>query len=142
MPTRYAVIRKQDDGSEVVSDIKLMEGIPPEIRSDQKNRVTVEKAEDGVMIGMVRGGKRDAVGGFGFAKQGTQTAADRGLGVTKSDSAFGAAQPDSNPDDKVRYASDGSLPESEQRVDRASFEPSEADEGSAATKAARKGKAA
>jgi hypothetical protein len=62
MATRYATIVTTDDGEEEVSNIQLMEGAPPEPDSDAK----VEEAEDGVQIGMIRGGSRAAVGGFGF----------------------------------------------------------------------------
>jgi hypothetical protein len=62
MSTRYATIVTTDDGEEEVSNIQLMEGAPPEPDSDAK----VEEIEAGVQIGMVRGGPRAAVGGFGF----------------------------------------------------------------------------
>ena len=62
MSSRYAIIVTTDDGEDEVSDIKLMEGSPPEPDSDAK----VEEIEAGVQIGMVRGGPRAAVGGFGF----------------------------------------------------------------------------
>jgi hypothetical protein len=62
MATRYATLVTTDDGEEEVSNIQLMEGAPPEPDSDAK----VEEAEAGVQIGMIRGGPRAAVGGFGF----------------------------------------------------------------------------
>jgi hypothetical protein len=62
MSTRYATIVTTDDGEEEVSNIQLMEGAPPEPDSDAK----VEEIEEGVLIGMVRGGPRAAVAGFGF----------------------------------------------------------------------------
>ena len=62
MTTRYATIIEGNEGEEIVSAIAQMEGAAPEPRSNAK----VEKVADGVMIGMVRGGPVDSVGGFGF----------------------------------------------------------------------------
>ena len=64
MTTRYATIIEGNEGEEIVSAIAQMEGAAPEPRSNAK----VEKVADGVMIGMVRGGPVDSVGGFGFPK--------------------------------------------------------------------------
>lgn len=66
MADRYATIIKQDDGTEVVSNIAQMEGQPPEIRSSMKGQATVIKAKDGLKIGMIKGGEVDKVDGFGF----------------------------------------------------------------------------
>lgn len=64
---RYAVILTNDDGKDVISEIKLMEGTEPEFNVDAADRgYKLEKAEDGWQIGMVRGGSVKAVGGFGF----------------------------------------------------------------------------
>jgi len=82
MATRYAFIVTTDDGEEEVSEIKLMEGKEPEPDSDAK----VEEIEDNVQIGMIRGGPRASVGGFGFrdddprgpiAEQEAETVAER-----------------------------------------------------------------
>jgi hypothetical protein len=62
MSTRYAVILTNDEGEEVVSDIKQMEGSAPDVPNGYK----AVKVPDGVLIGMVKGGKKDAVGGYGF----------------------------------------------------------------------------
>lgn len=66
MADRYATLVKQDDGTEIVSNIAQMEGVPPEIRDDQKDNYRVVKVADGVKIGMIKGGPVDKVGGFGF----------------------------------------------------------------------------
>ncbi len=66
MAERYATILKTDSGEEIVSSIAQMEGVPPEIRSSMKDTARVIKAPDGLKIGMVKGGKHQAVGGFGF----------------------------------------------------------------------------
>lgn len=64
---RYATILTNDDGKDVISNISLMEGTEPEFNVDAADRgYKLEKAEDGWMIGMVRGGGVNAVGGFGF----------------------------------------------------------------------------
>ncbi len=68
MADRYATIVKQDDGTEVVSNIAQMEGQPPEIRSAAKDQVRVIKAKDGLKIGMIKGGEVDSVDGFGWPK--------------------------------------------------------------------------
>jgi hypothetical protein len=76
---RWAVILKET--GEVI-DIKLMDGTEPEINQDQVERYEVEEVDGGVMIGMVRGGKGEAVGGFGFPEEGG--IGDRyGTGVTR-----------------------------------------------------------
>ena len=62
MSTRYATIVSTDDDEEEVSNIQLLEGDPPEPDSDAK----IEEVEDGVKIGMIRGGPVAQVGGFGF----------------------------------------------------------------------------
>ncbi|WP_146172590.1 hypothetical protein [Mesorhizobium helmanticense] len=58
--SRYATIISDDDGREVVSAIGLFEGVP------QARVGRIEAVPSGVLIGMVRGGPVDAVGGFGF----------------------------------------------------------------------------
>lgn len=64
MSERYATLVKDNDGREVVSNISLMQGTTPEIRKDSDAKVV--KVADGVKIGMVKGGKHGAVGGFGW----------------------------------------------------------------------------
>ncbi|MER9270488.1 hypothetical protein [Mesorhizobium sp. M0643] len=61
MSTRYAILIENGDGNEIVSTIGQFEGGPPQVRSG-----TVEKVDDGVMIGMVRGGPLNAIDGWGF----------------------------------------------------------------------------
>lgn len=61
---RYATIISDDDGREVVSAIGLFEGVP------QACVGRIEAVPPGVLIGMVRGGSVDAVGGFGFPQAG------------------------------------------------------------------------
>lgn len=78
MATRYATIITDDTGQEIVSSIGQFEGGPPQVRSG-----TVEKVGDGVMIGMVRGGQIDAVGGFGFP-EGTKGAEGRAETIAKA----------------------------------------------------------
>lgn len=92
MSERWATIIKQEDGSEVVSNIAQMEGVPPEVRSDQKDRVRTQRVADGVKIGMIKGGKIGAVGGFGWPEG------------TPAPSAVPTKEPlaSSNPDDKER----------------------------------------
>ncbi|PDQ18352.1 hypothetical protein CN311_25135 [Mesorhizobium sanjuanii] len=61
---RYATIISDDDGREVVSAIGLFEGVP------QARVGRIEAVPPGVLIGMVRGGPVDTVGGFGFPQAG------------------------------------------------------------------------
>ncbi|MER9079945.1 hypothetical protein [Mesorhizobium sp. M0895] len=78
MATRYATIITDDTGQEIVSTIGQFEGGPPQVRSG-----TVEKVDDGVMIGMIRGGQVDAVSGFGFP-DGTKGAEGRAETIAKA----------------------------------------------------------
>lgn len=64
MSKRYGIIVKQDDGTEVVSNILEKEGGPPVPGST--NAEVVADLDPGVKIGMIRGGKGEAVAGFGF----------------------------------------------------------------------------
>jgi hypothetical protein len=87
--TRYAVLIEDNDGNTVVSDIKQMEGTPTEPRSGNARFV---KVADGVLIGMVKGGPVDAVGGYGFP-EGTAGKSGRSqTGVTKTDPAPAVAK--------------------------------------------------
>ncbi|MER9742740.1 MULTISPECIES: hypothetical protein [unclassified Mesorhizobium] len=63
MSNRYATIITDDDGREVVSAIGVFEGAAPQARIGR-----IEPVVPGVLIGMVRGGPVDAVGGFGFPR--------------------------------------------------------------------------
>ncbi len=74
MTERYATLVKDNDGREVVSNISLMEGNTPEIRKDSDAKVV--KVPDGVKIGMVKGGKHGAVGGYGYDAPVDATQAD------------------------------------------------------------------
>ncbi|RWA60305.1 hypothetical protein [Mesorhizobium sp.] len=58
---RYATINTADDGSDIVSAIGIFEGAARPLRPG-----CVEEVVPGVLIGMVRGGPVDPVGGFGF----------------------------------------------------------------------------
>ncbi|WP_192180045.1 hypothetical protein [Mesorhizobium amorphae] len=71
---RYATIITDDDGQEIVSAIGEFEAAP------QARAGRFESVPVGVLIGMVRGGPVDAVGGFGFPL-GSQGAGDRAIGV-------------------------------------------------------------
>lgn len=71
---RYATIITDDDGQEIVSAIGEFEAAP------QARVGRFEAVPAGVLIGMVRGGPVDAVGGFGFPL-GSQGAGDRAVGV-------------------------------------------------------------
>lgn len=62
MAERYATIVKRDDGKEVISNIALLEGKPEAPRGEAK----IVKIGDGPKIGMVKGGKGEAVDGWGF----------------------------------------------------------------------------
>jgi hypothetical protein len=95
MADRYATLVKQDDGTEVVSNISQMEGVPPEVRKDNGNNRVV-KVADGVKIGMTKGGPVDPVGGFGWPEG------------TVSVKSLPSKEPPatSNPDEKVRATSD------------------------------------
>ncbi|TPM25700.1 hypothetical protein [Mesorhizobium sp. B2-3-4] len=81
MSTRYATLITDDDGQEVVSNVGLFEGSAPRVRSG-----TVEEVADGVLIGMVRGGPVDSVGGFGFP-DGAPGADGRAIGIAKANEA-------------------------------------------------------
>ncbi|MGX5850838.1 hypothetical protein ACWGTO_27545 [Mesorhizobium sp. PL10] len=61
MSNRYATIITDDDGREVISAIGVFEGAAPQARIGR-----IELVVAGVLIGMVRGGPVDAIGGFGF----------------------------------------------------------------------------
>lgn len=77
MPTRYATIITDDDGREVVSAIGEFESAP------QARAGRFETVAAGVLIGMVKGGPVDAVGGFGFAL-GSQSANGRAVGIARA----------------------------------------------------------
>ena len=77
MPTRYATIITDDDGREVVSAIGEFEAAP------QARAGRFEAVAAGVLIGMVKGGPVDAVGGFGFAP-GSQGVNGRAVGIARA----------------------------------------------------------
>lgn len=64
MGKRYGIVVKQDDGTEVVSNIMDKEGGPPYPGSD--NAEVIEDLDPRVKIGMIRGGKGEAAAGFGW----------------------------------------------------------------------------
>ncbi|MFD2052823.1 hypothetical protein ACFSQT_06780 [Mesorhizobium calcicola] len=74
---RYATIITGDDGREVVSAIGEFEGAAPQVHLGR-----VEQVVPGVLIGMVRGGPVDAVGGFGFAS-GSLGSSDQATGAAR-----------------------------------------------------------
>ena len=81
MANRYAILVTDDDGNTVVSDIKQMEGSAPDVPKGYQ----AVKVPDGVLIGMIKGGPVDAVGGYGFP-EGTAGKTGRSeAGVTKAD---------------------------------------------------------
>lgn len=63
MSDRYATIVTDDDGTEIVSSIAVLEGKPTQPRG---NHAKIIKAGDGLKIGMVKGGPLEASGGYGF----------------------------------------------------------------------------
>ncbi|MBA1143163.1 hypothetical protein [Mesorhizobium neociceri] len=63
MSNRYATIITDDDGRELVSAIGVFEGATPQARIGR-----IESVVPGVLIGMIRGGPVDAIGGFGFPR--------------------------------------------------------------------------
>ena len=63
MSNRYATIIINYEGRELVSAIGLFEGTAPQGRIGR-----VEPVVPGVLIGMIRGGPVDAIGGFGFPR--------------------------------------------------------------------------
>lgn len=69
MSKRYGIIVKQDDGTEVVSNILEKEGGPPFPGSD--NAQVIADLDPRVKIGMVRGGKGEAAAGFGWNTEAT-----------------------------------------------------------------------
>lgn len=75
--SRYATIITGDDGQEIVSAIGEFEGAAPRARLGR-----IEQVAPGVLIGMVRGGPVDAVGGFGFAL-GVLGVGDRAIGTAR-----------------------------------------------------------
>jgi hypothetical protein len=79
MTTRYATIVTDGDGNEVVSSIGQFEAGPPKAGNG-----TVEQVADGVMIGMIRGGTKDAVGDWGFP-DGTLGATGRAAKIAQDD---------------------------------------------------------
>lgn len=88
MATRYAVLITNNDGEQEVSDIKQMEGSAPDLGSNAK----AVKVPDGVLIGMIKGGPVDSVGGYGFPAGSTGKDGRSPVGVTKIDDAPAAAK--------------------------------------------------
>ncbi|UVK37655.1 hypothetical protein LHFGNBLO_004727 [Mesorhizobium sp. AR10] len=87
MSVRYATIITDDDGLDVVSAIGEFEGAAPAAHLGR-----VEQVAPGVLIGMVRGGPVDAVGGFGFPLLGVNGHA---VGIARAKlKALPAAKPD------------------------------------------------
>ncbi|MER8511692.1 hypothetical protein NKH47_01880 [Mesorhizobium sp. M1060] len=79
MSTRFATIVTDEAGVDIVSTIGQFEGGPPEVRFGH-----VEQVGPAVMIGMVRGGKKDAVGEWGFP-EGSIGAEGRADEIAKND---------------------------------------------------------
>jgi hypothetical protein len=78
MSIRYATIVTSDDGHDIVSAIGVFEGTVKPRRAGQ-----VKEVVPGVLIGMVRGGPVDAVGGFGFPL-GSQGIDGRAIGIART----------------------------------------------------------
>jgi hypothetical protein len=91
MSTRYATIIPNDEGEEVVSNIAQIEGAAPQVSFG-----TVEKVADGVLIGMVRGGTKDAVGEWGFPED-APGAEGRTVGIAKANAASERAAKSAKP---------------------------------------------
>jgi len=83
---RYATIITGDDGHHIVSAIGVFEGTAKPRRPG-----CVEEVAPGVLIGMVRGGPLDAVGGFGFALGSTVIGIASKPGVAKPAALLGEA---------------------------------------------------
>ena len=67
-----------------VSNISNMEGgVQPEVNADARDRYTFEEVDEGVMIGMVRGGPVGSVGGFGW-REGESAGGRFGPGIYRS----------------------------------------------------------
>lgn len=82
MSKRYATLITNDAGQTEVSNIAQMEGAVPEVRSGDSKVVPVA---DGVLIGMIKGGPVDAVGGYGFPEGSQGSGLRSQAGVTKVD---------------------------------------------------------
>jgi hypothetical protein len=83
MTNRYEIIIKNDEGQEIVSDIKQMEGAAPEIGFGK-----AVKVPDGVLIGMVKGGPVNSVAGYGFPEGTAAVRSDPGgVKAEKADEA-------------------------------------------------------
>lgn len=81
MSTRYAILIEDGEGNTVVSEIKQMEGSAPDVGGHAQ----AVKVPDGVLIGMIKGGTVDKVGGYGFP-EGTAGKENRSpVGVVKAD---------------------------------------------------------
>lgn len=96
MSVRYATIIIDDHGREVVSAIGEFEAAP------LARAGRFETVAPGVLIGMVKGGPIDAVGGFGFAV-GSQGVNGRAVGIARAslksppEAAAESGQGDSRP---------------------------------------------
>lgn len=80
-PNRWGVILRET--GEII-DIKIMEGgVEPEVDEKDAELYDTEQLPSAAMIGMKRGGTKDAVGGFGF-EEGSEGAANRSVvGATR-----------------------------------------------------------
>lgn len=88
MSTRYATIITNNEGEQEVSAIAQMEGSAPDVGGNAK----AVKVADGVMIGMIKGGPVDSVGGYGFPAGSPGTSNRSPVGVTKVDEPAPAAK--------------------------------------------------
>lgn len=95
MSNRYATIITDDDGREVVSAIGVFEGTAPQARIGR-----IERVAPGVLIGMVRGGPVDAIGGFGFPR-GAQGVEGRAIGLARASLKAAPAEKRNAPADAV-----------------------------------------
>jgi hypothetical protein len=89
MSTRYAILIDDGGGNTIVSDIKQMEGAAPDVGANAE----AVKVPDGVLIGMIKGGPVDAVGGYGFAAGTAGKTGRSPVGVTKADDAPAKTKP-------------------------------------------------
>ncbi|MES0138075.1 hypothetical protein NKJ88_24475 [Mesorhizobium sp. M0016] len=98
MSNRYATIITDDEGREVVSAIGVFEGAAPQARIGR-----IEPVVPGVLIGMVRGGPVDAVGGFGFPR-GAHGVGEKAIALARASLKTASAGKRHAPADTARKA--------------------------------------
>lgn len=81
--TRYATLITNNDGEQEVSAIAQIEGAAPDAGPNAK----AVKVADGVLIGMIKGGPVDSIGGFGFPEGSAGSSLRSAPGIAKVDPA-------------------------------------------------------